>query len=233
MTAPQLAANRANAELSTGPRTSPGKRRVSFNAFKHGLCGKVHVHTPEESEAFRAHCQAYRAELAPAGIQETDLVQLIAEDRWRLKRARAIESNIFAEGIDRHAGETQSGDPEIDNALAEGQTWVEQSKFLALITLYEQRIHRAIQKNTAALASLQQARREAYAVARQEAILLTQSAASKGETYHPGADFLPASAHGGFVYSASEIARLIDRQTRIHRALALVRESQKPRRTAA
>ncbi len=91
---------------STGPRTPAGKRRASFNAFRHGLTSKVHIHTPEESEAFRAHCQAYRAELAPVGAQETDIVQSIAEDRWRLKRARAIENNIFAEGINRHAGET-------------------------------------------------------------------------------------------------------------------------------
>jgi hypothetical protein len=31
-----LAANRANAVKSTGPRTPQGKARVSFNSFKHG-----------------------------------------------------------------------------------------------------------------------------------------------------------------------------------------------------
>ena len=31
-----LAANRANAQKSTGPRTPQGKARVSFNSFKHG-----------------------------------------------------------------------------------------------------------------------------------------------------------------------------------------------------
>jgi hypothetical protein len=33
----QIAANRANANLSTGPRTVVGKRRSSQNALKHGL----------------------------------------------------------------------------------------------------------------------------------------------------------------------------------------------------
>ena len=146
-------------------------------------------------------------------------MQLVAEDRWRLKRARSIESNIFAEGINRHAGETQSGHSEIDNALAEGATWIEQAKFLALITLYEQRINRSIEKNTAALRALQTTRREAHAIAQQEAILLTQHAASQGETYHPGNDFLPASAHGHFVYSSAEIARVIGRHHRISAAL--------------
>ncbi len=204
---------------STGPRTESGKRRVSFNAFKHGLTSKVHVHTPEESEAFRAHCQAYLAELAPVGIQETDAVQSIAEDQWRLKRARSIENSIFAAGINVHAGETESGDEEIDNALAEGKTWVEQSKFLALITLYEQRINRAIEKNTAALRALQTARREAHAQAEQEAIMLTEYAEQQGETYNPGDDFLPASEHGQFVYSPAKIARILDRKFRLHQAL--------------
>ena len=202
--------------------TEPGKRRASFNAFKHGLTSKVHVHTPEESEAFRTHCQAYQAELAPVGIQESDLVQLIAEDRWRLKRARAIESNIFAEGINRHAGEIESGSEEIDNALAEGKTWVEQSRFLALITLYEQRINRAIEKNTAQLRALQTARREAYKQAQQEAIHLMQEAEARGEVYEPEDDFLPASAHGQFVYSPAEIHRILDRRARIWKGIQSV-----------
>ncbi len=199
--------------------TESSKRRVSFNAFKHGLTSKVHVHTPEESESFRAHCDAYHSELSPVGIQETDLVQLIAEDRWRLKRARAIESNIFAEGINAHAGETESGDEQIDNALAEGKTWVEQSKFLALITLYEQRINRAIEKNTAQLRVLQTARREAYAKAEQEAIMLHEYAEQRGEIYHPADDFHPASEHGQFVYSPPKIAHILDRKFRLHQAL--------------
>jgi hypothetical protein len=33
----QIAANRANAEKSTGPRTAAGKLKSSRNAFRHGL----------------------------------------------------------------------------------------------------------------------------------------------------------------------------------------------------
>jgi len=32
----RIAANRANAKKSTGPRTPEGKRRIVFNALKHG-----------------------------------------------------------------------------------------------------------------------------------------------------------------------------------------------------
>src|SRR5262249_61173318 len=33
----QIAANRRNARKSTGPRSSPGKKRSSHNAYRHGL----------------------------------------------------------------------------------------------------------------------------------------------------------------------------------------------------
>jgi hypothetical protein len=34
----QIAANRANAKRSTGPRTAKGKKASSRNAYRHGLC---------------------------------------------------------------------------------------------------------------------------------------------------------------------------------------------------
>ena len=220
-----------NSHPQTGPLTPAGKRRASFNAFKHGLSGKVHVHTPEESEAFRLHCQAYHAELSPAGIIETDLVQSIAEDQWRLKRARAIENNIFAAGINHHTGEIESGDAQIDDAFAEGKTWVEQSRCLALVTLYEQRIHRSIEKATARLEALQAKRKEAYAEAENQAVLLTNYAEQQGETYDPAGDFQPASRYGHFVYSKAAIFRVRDRRARVFEALT--GNDPLPRRPAA
>ena len=37
----QIAANRANAKRSTGPKTAAGKLRSSRNAFRHGLSGPL------------------------------------------------------------------------------------------------------------------------------------------------------------------------------------------------
>ncbi len=39
----KLAANRANAQKSTGPRSTIGKQTVSQNSRKHGLCGAFKV----------------------------------------------------------------------------------------------------------------------------------------------------------------------------------------------
>ena len=52
MTDQQLEANRANAQLSTGPKTPEGKRRASLNSYRHGLSGQIHIATPEETAVF-------------------------------------------------------------------------------------------------------------------------------------------------------------------------------------
>jgi hypothetical protein len=221
MTDNQLQSNRANAQLSTGPRTEPGKRRSSFNGFKHGLCSKVHIATPQETEAFQAHCAAYREELAPVGVIESDLVQLIAEDRWRLKRAHAIENSIFAGGIHLHSAEHDTGRPEVDDALAEGQTWVDQSRFLATLTIYEQRIQRSLRENAAALNAHQIARKQAHHQAQKDAVLLAAIAEKQGEVYNPAPDFPNPADHGGFAYDAAETRRLVDRDRRLREAVYL------------
>jgi hypothetical protein len=43
--------NRANAQLSTGPRTPAGKQRSSLNALRHGLTGQIVVMPTEDLEA--------------------------------------------------------------------------------------------------------------------------------------------------------------------------------------
>ena len=103
MTQSQLAANRTNAQFSTGPRTEEGKKRSSLNAFRHGLTGQIVFHTPEDQAAFEKHCDSIRDALKPVGALENDLAQAIAEDKWRLNRARALENSIFTLGHREHS----------------------------------------------------------------------------------------------------------------------------------
>jgi hypothetical protein len=48
----QLAANAANAQYSSGPRTPEGKTHSSQNASKHGLTARGVVIAPGEQEEF-------------------------------------------------------------------------------------------------------------------------------------------------------------------------------------
>jgi hypothetical protein len=218
MTDKQLKANRINAQNSTGPKTPEGKRRSSLNARRHSLTGKVHIATPDEAAVYDAHCRSYHEALAPVGPIESDLVQEIAEDRWRLKRARSLENSIFAQGHHLHADAVNSGHDQIDAAIAEGKTWVDQARNLQLLTLYESRIRRAIEKNTQQLQALQAERKSSYAHAQCQAIQLWKLAKAEGQDYDPASDFLPAREHGGFVFSAAEIDRVVDRDWRLTRS---------------
>jgi hypothetical protein len=79
-------------------------------------------------------------------------------------------------------------------------------------------MRRALEKDMAALQVLQEKRKASYSRAQDEAIRLLQLALSQGKTYEPGDDFLPASAHGQFVFSAPDLHRVIDRAARLHRS---------------
>jgi len=96
----QIDANRQNAQLSTGPRSAEGKRRVAANALKHGLTGRQMVLPNEKPEDFDAFRSALRDDLDPRGALEEVLVGKIVADAWRLRRVPLLEAAIHAR--DKH-----------------------------------------------------------------------------------------------------------------------------------
>jgi hypothetical protein len=206
----QLEANRNNALRSTGPRTKEGRKRSSLNALRHGLTGQVTVMTDEDRAAHQELSQALIQDLAPQGALEVQLAQRIATDTWRLNRASAIEDNLFALGLYQGAGQLCPGHEQIDAALTTARVFTVESKNLELLTLYEQRLNRSIQKNLALLQSLQSARKAQRETELKEAASLLQIAEMRGVEYQPSKD--------GFVFSTSEIHAAIDRQQRLDRA---------------
>jgi hypothetical protein len=220
----QQEANQANAQKSTGPKTEKGKHRTRLNAYRHGLTGQICLLTADEQQAFDQHCTGIRESLAPVGALETELAQSIAEDHWRLKRARALETGIFALGQLGELGRLPASDRDdpaqlpIDEALSRARTWVAQSENFQLLALYEQRIHRAIEKNMAQLRTLRAERHAIRQQALEEAQLLAQLAYSKGEKYDPARDFPPEILQIGSDFSSAGIRRLINRNQRLNEA---------------
>src|SRR5580700_4437845 len=220
----QLEANFANAQKSSGPKTEKGKHRTRFNAYRHGLTGQICLLTADEHQAFDQHCTGIRESLEPVGALELELAQSIAEDHWHLKRARAIETGIFAAGVLGQLGHPYGGireDPAqvpIDEALSKAHTWIAKCDNFQLLALYEQRIHRAIEKNMAQLRTLRAERKAIRQQALEEAQLLAQLAYSKGEEYDPANDFPPEMLQTGFDFSTAGIRRLIGRNQRLNEA---------------
>jgi SEC-C motif len=88
----QLLANRANAQLSTGPVTADGKQRSSRNATALGLFSASAFIRPDEHHAYRKFRTAWNAHLAPDGPVEEALVAELVQAAWRLRRCTALET---------------------------------------------------------------------------------------------------------------------------------------------
>jgi len=75
----QIAANQANAQRSTGPRTGDGKARARQNALRHGLCSGIPKMSDETHEEIDGLLATLREEHSPVGASEEILVYKMAE----------------------------------------------------------------------------------------------------------------------------------------------------------
>jgi len=93
MTTPtQIASNRQNSTLSTGPRSESGKIASSKNAISHGLSSADPVLAYENRAEFDKLVATYSLEFEPQNHHQTFLVSQMADARWRLSRVQRIEN---------------------------------------------------------------------------------------------------------------------------------------------
>jgi hypothetical protein len=91
----QCAANKANAQLSTGPTGEEGKAISSQNRRKFGLTGRFTVLPWEDQEDFDLLVTRLRAEHQPTIAFETDLIEKMAQHFWLAKRAVLLQETCF------------------------------------------------------------------------------------------------------------------------------------------
>src|SRR5579864_4782431 len=91
----QIAANRANAQRSTGPRTDDGKAEIRQNALRHGLCAGIPKMTDETDEEIDTLLATLREEHQPVGASEEILVYKMAEHFFFGKRASYLLTQQF------------------------------------------------------------------------------------------------------------------------------------------
>jgi hypothetical protein len=90
----QIAANRANAQRSTGPRTAAGKLKSSRNAYRHGLSSPMPLDLPSAAEV-----NLIALELAGEHATADRLASAtdFARAQTELLRIRAVRTDQFAE----------------------------------------------------------------------------------------------------------------------------------------
>ena len=94
----QINANRKNALLSKGPKSDLGKLKSSKNSLKHGLTAKQLV-IGESYKEFKKYRDRMIDELKPEGILEEQVVFLIIDVGFRLRRIGGIEAGVFNQEI--------------------------------------------------------------------------------------------------------------------------------------
>ena len=87
----RLAANAANAQHSTGPRTPEGRARSSQNARTHGLTARDLVIAPNEREEFEELRNDYQASVQPQDAIQQSEFELLVGAAWNLRRIRRME----------------------------------------------------------------------------------------------------------------------------------------------
>jgi len=92
----QFAANRSNAQLSTGPKTEAGLAASSRNATRHSLTAKGLIILPGQHDTFNELESGLRTSLKPATPLQEVIYKRIVECAWKLERCRLAEQNLGA-----------------------------------------------------------------------------------------------------------------------------------------
>src|SRR5260370_1844088 len=111
----QIAANRENAQKSTGQKTPEGRAAVRLNGIKHGLTASALVLAGESESDFENLLDSMQAEHQPSTATEEVLVTQIAMAAWRLRRLHHIEAGVFVIRT-RELGDWIERHPDLDPA---------------------------------------------------------------------------------------------------------------------
>jgi hypothetical protein len=215
----QLAANRANAQKSTGPRTESGKALTRYNAVRNALTGQTILLPTDDAILYQNHCDAYRKELKPEGAFETTLVQAIADHDWRLARIPALEANLFA------LGERQLANDEMPAHLLEAHIQIAYEKHFRNLHLQQNRLNRYRANDLAELKALQQARFEEEKHNYELAAALQQQAETAGQPFQ--------TEKFGFVFSNSDLTCFREAKSDLRLAKRLIQMRAQSQETHA
>ena len=200
-TSAQIAANQANAQLSTGPKTEEGKLKISLNALKSGLTGRTVLLPSDNVADYQNFLDHFSQTWTPAGLAESNLVQSIVDAEWRLARIPSLERGIFAIGYEELASEgAHAPDDQTRFSIIETKIFLKYERQLTNLSNQANRLRRHRDADIAALKELQTQRKKA---AQQQ---LLQAAAQYAAAVKAGAkNWNPKEF--GFEFPMAEIER--------------------------
>jgi hypothetical protein len=201
----QLEANRANAQKSTGPKSTEGKERSRLNAYRHGLTAQVLVMTDEDMQAYNKFTADLVAAFSPADANERQLAQSYATLQWRINRAAALEENMLTLGLMEEIAENFNIDhPQAHNAATYAKAFRHESAEFARLCMYSQRLISQSDKVLKQLKQFQSDRKQHEDQELEEAIVIYQAHSAQGLAFDPKAN--------GFVLTVARIKDQIHRR---------------------
>lgn len=135
----QLAANRANALKSTGPKTEEGKRRSKFNALIHGLTASSVVIPAENAECYDVYRHDYAKIFTPRNVLERQIVDDLCSARWMKERAVRHETALMHEAVAKYQADIRKTYPGVSEPVEPGIAFrllSENSNVLPLLVRY-------------------------------------------------------------------------------------------------
>jgi hypothetical protein len=92
----RMAAKRANAARSTGPRSEAGKSVARFNALRHGLAAQTALLPGEDDEALADLTADFEADHAGSSAAERAVAGRLVSVVWKLRRLARAEEAVAA-----------------------------------------------------------------------------------------------------------------------------------------
>jgi hypothetical protein len=155
----QIESARRNGALSRGPVTDRGREISSANSRKHNVTAKkIYVLANESGDAFNSLVDSIVAQYRPEGELERELCLNIAYAHWRLRRLGVVETSLFDREMTRHL-DAHGGDDEGLRLASAFESLASAGGSLSLLTHYETRLHRTVQRLIERLEKIQRKRK--------------------------------------------------------------------------
>ena len=142
----QIAANQANAQLSTGPRSADGKARSSKNNLRYGFRSQSVLLPGDDPAEYEALLQELSGHFCIRNLSEQRMVREMADAEWRLRRTRHYQEELLTRKIEELALSRPDASPIALQALAY-DALLSESRSFAQFLRYETKYER--QYNTA------------------------------------------------------------------------------------